>query len=82
MDFDTEWQVKLGNAEQIFPQDFFLDFELMLVAGVLVVAASAAGEVGAGRRDAVRGRLDYGVDSRAREASLLFGEGGFDFFSG
>jgi hypothetical protein len=54
----------------------------MLVAGVLVVAASAAGEVGAGRRNAVRGRLDYGVDSRAREASLLFGEGGFDFFSG
>ncbi len=81
MDFDFEWQVELGNTAQVFPQDFFLDFELMLVAGVLVVASAAAGEVRARGRDAVRGSLDYCVYSRAREGGLLLGESGVDFFS-
>ena len=75
-------RVQLGDPAQILSQDFLFDFELMLVAGVLVVAAAAAGEVRAGGLDAVRGRLDDGVNSRAREAGLLLGEGSLDFFSG
>lgn len=82
MDFDVEGQIQLGHAAQIFPQDFFFDFELMLVAGMLVVAAAAAREVGAGGRNAVRGRFEYGVNSSPREAGLLFGESSLDFFRG
>ena len=51
-------------------------------SGVLVVASAAAGEMRAGRRDAVRGRLDDGGGLSAREAGLFFGDGGVDFFSG
>jgi hypothetical protein len=82
VDFDVEGQVDFGDAAQVFPQDFFLDFELMLVAGVLVMTSAAAGEVGARGRDAVWRRLDDGVDSRAGEAGFLLGEGSLDFFSG
>jgi hypothetical protein len=73
---------ELGDAAQVLAQDFLLDFELMLVTGVLIVAASAAAEVGTGWLDAVRGRLYDCRSMGAGEAGLFFGDGCFDFFSG
>ena len=57
MDLNFAMQFKLGDAPQVLAQDFFLDFELMLVAGVLVVASATAAEMWARRRDAVRRRF-------------------------
>ena len=83
MNLNIERQLQFGRAPQSFAQNFFLDFELMFVAGVLVVASAAAAEVGAARLDAVRRRLDDRVGTlRAGEARLLLGEGGLNFFSG
>ena len=82
MNLDVERQFQLGDATQALAQDFFLDLELVLVGRVLVVASAAAGEVRAGRQDAVRRRLDDRVGLRPREARLLLGEGGLDFFIG
>ena len=47
-------QFELGDAPQVLAQDFFLDLELVLVAGVLIMASAAAGEIWTGWRDAVR----------------------------
>jgi hypothetical protein len=49
---------------------------------VLIVASAAAGEMRAGRRDAVRGGLDDCFGLCTGEAGLFFGECGFDVFSG
>ena len=54
MQLNFALQFELGDAAQVLVEDFFLDFELMIVAGVLVVASAAAGEMRAGRRNAVR----------------------------
>jgi len=58
MDLNSAWQFEPGDAPQIFEQNLFFDFELVLVAGVLIVASAALGEVRAGRRDAVRRGLN------------------------
>ena len=71
MQLNFALQFELGDAVQIFAQNLFLDFELMLVGGVLVVASAATGEIGAGRRDAVRRGFDYGVGVGASEAGFL-----------
>jgi hypothetical protein len=82
MDLNFAFEFELGDAAQVLAQDFFLDFELMVVGGVLVVASAAAGEVWAGRLGAVQRGLYYFAGLGAGEAGLLFGDGGFDFFSG
>jgi len=46
-------EFQLGNAPQVFPQNGGFDFELILVAGMLVVAASTAAEVRTSRLVAV-----------------------------
>ena len=50
MHLNLALEFKLGDAPQVLAQNFFLDFELMLVAGVLVVAASTAREIRTRRR--------------------------------
>jgi len=80
MNFDVELQVQLCGAEQALAEDFFLDRKLVFVAGVLVVASAAAGKVRAGRRHAVWRGLDDRVGVGAREARLLLGERGLNFF--
>ena len=75
-------QFDLGDAAQVLAQDFFLDLELLLVAGVLVVASAAAAEMWTRRQDAVRRRLYDGSGLRTGEAGLFLGDCGFDFFSG
>ena len=82
MNVDLMIEIKLRRAAKRFTQDLLFDFELMFIAGVLVVAAAALAEIGAGGRNAMRGRLDDRISFGAREAGLMFGEGSFDFFSG
>jgi len=74
MYLDLTRQFKLGNPAQILAQDFFLDLELMFVAGVLVLASAATPEVGTAGLDAVRRGLKDTLNSGAREAGLLFRE--------
>ncbi len=59
MDLNFALQFELGDAPQVLAQDFFLDFELMLVGGVLILASTAAGEVRTWRPHAMRRRLYY-----------------------
>jgi len=80
MDLDIDWQLQLGRSPQGFAQDFFLDFELMFVAGVLVVATAAWAEVGTAGLDALRGRRDDLIGTGACKAGLLLGKRGVNFF--
>lgn len=75
-------QFELGYAAQVLAQYFFLDLELALVGGVLVVAATAASKIGTSRLDSVRRRLYDCRGAGASEAGLLFGNRGFYLFSG
>jgi len=45
MHLDFALQFELGDAAQILAQDLFFYFELMFVAGVLVVASAAPSEI-------------------------------------
>ena len=80
LNFTREFE--FGDAAKILAQDFFFDFELMLVSGVLVVAPATAAEVRAWRRDAMRRGLDDGVGASASEAGLFFGDLCVNFFFG
>jgi hypothetical protein len=82
MQLNFALEFELGDAAQVLAQDFFLDLELVLVAGVLVMASAATSEMWAGRRDAVRRRFQNRLDLRTGEAGFFFGECGFDLFSG
>lgn len=82
MQLNLTLQFELGDAAQIFAQDFFLDVELMLVGGVLVVASAAEGEIGTGWRHAVRGGLKDFRGMGSGEAGFHFGQRGLDFLSG
>ena len=54
MHLNLAFEFKLGDTPQVLAQDFFLDLELVFVAGMLVVASSTAAEVCTGRLNAVR----------------------------
>jgi hypothetical protein len=82
MYIDVKGQLKLGCSSQALSQDFFLDFELMIVGGVLVVASAAAAKMWTGRRNAMRRRLDDGVGLRSRKTRFLFDEGRLNFLTG
>jgi len=78
LDFAIEFDP--GDAPQVFAHDFLLDFQLMLVGGVLVVASAAMAEMRTRWRDAMRGRFYDGPGVGACVAGLFFGERGVDFF--
>ena len=82
MHLDFGLQFELGDTAQILAQDFFLDFELIFVAGVLVVASAAAAEIFTVWPNPMRRTFDDRFRVRASEARLFFGEHRFDFFSG
>lgn len=82
MDFDFAWQFELSDAAQVLTQDFFFDFELMLISGVLVMASAATAEMWTWRRNPLERRLDDRRSLGTGEAGLFLGEGGFDFLSG
>lgn len=81
MHLNVKWQFQLGCAAQALAQNFFFDFQLMLVPGVLVVAAAATGVVLATRLDAVCGGLDDGFTCGPCKSRLLLGDGRFNFLS-
>ena len=82
MHLDFALQFELGDAPQILAQDFFFDFELVFVAGVLVVASATAAEVFTVWLNPMRRSFHDGFRVCASEARLFFGERRFDFFSG
>ena len=82
MDLDFGLEFELGDAPQVLAQDFFFDFELLVVGGVLVMASATKAKVWARRRDSVVGRLNDCGGMRAGKAGFFLGEGGFDFLSG
>ena len=82
MNLEFALQFNFGHAAQVLAQNFFLDLELMLVAGVLIMASAAAVEVWARWRDPMRGRLHNCFGVCACESGLLFCESRLDLFSG
>lgn len=82
MHLDFALQFELGDAAQILLENFFLDFELMIVGGVLIVASAASAEIFALGLDAVRRSFDERFRARTSEARFFFCDRRFDFFSG
>ncbi len=74
-------QLQLRHAPQIFFQDGNFDFQLMFVAGVLVVASATAFEVTTVRRNSCRRRFEQLVEPRPRESFLLLDERRFYLFA-
>ena len=81
MDLDI-LQLHLRHAPQILPQNIDFESKLMLISGVLVVAASAPAEIGTGRRDPRGGRSKDVFDSRAGKTFFLLDERGLDSLPG
>ena len=79
--FNLGRELELGPAAQVLKQNFFFDFELMLVAGVLVVTSAAVGEILTLWLDALCRWLDNTLESCAREALLARRDHCFNFFA-
>lgn len=82
MDDQFGFQLQLGDAAKIFPQYRSFDFQLMLVTGVLIVAASAGLEIRTIGLDSLRRWLQDFFCVGARESRLFFYEFRLHFFSG
>ena len=82
MHFNIVLEFKLGDAPEVFTQDVSLNFQLMFVAGVLVMASAAPDEVRTPRLHPVRKSVDYGFGFGSGEAGLLLSQGGLNLFSG
>lgn len=82
MHFDLKQQFKLGQATQALAQDFFLDLQLVLVAGMLVVAPATTEKILTGWRDTVGGWLNDLISLRSCKSRFLLGESSLDFLSG
>ena len=73
-------QFNPGDAPQIFAENFCLDLQLVIVAGVLVLTSPAAFVIRTRGRNPVRRRLHDPRDVRPREPRFFLGERGVDFF--
>ena len=74
-------QFQLGDTPQIFLENVGLDFDLMLVAGVLIMTPATALKVGAGWINPLsRGLQDF-LGARPGEPRLFFGQRRFNRFS-
>lgn len=82
MDLNLNRQLEFRGAPKRLAKNLTLDFELMLVAGVLVMTAATAAEVGAAGLDAGLRGFENGIGVRTSKPGLLLGNGGFDFFTG
>ncbi len=71
-------QFELRDATEVLLQDGGFNLELMRVASVLVMAASAFTEVRAFRRDAQGRSLQDVIDASTGEATFLFEQRSFD----
>ena len=81
MNLQFRVELELGDAAKVFPQNGGFDLELMLIAGVLVVAATAASEVRASRLDALWRRRDNLLSPDTRKARFLFEQDRIDPFA-
>lgn len=81
MNLDLRQRFELRGAAEGFAQNFLLDFKLMFVVGMLIMAAPAAREIRAGGRNALGRRLDNRFGVGACESRLLLFDRGFDFFA-
>ncbi len=81
MHVDPALQLKLGDASKALAQDFFLDLNLMLVAGVLVLASTATFIVGTAGLDAMGRGFEDCLSGGAGEAGLLLGEVRLNFLA-
>ena len=71
MHLDSHFQLQLGRSPQRFAQYLLLDFQLMMIAGMLILTSAARTEIRAGRLHAVgRGRNDR-ASLGPRETRLL-----------
>lgn len=80
MDLDVHREFQFRGTFQGFPQDLFLDFQLMFVVDVLIVAAAAWPEIWAFRFDPMSGCFDYSLESSAHEPRFTLNDRCFDFF--
>lgn len=78
MDDQLARQFQLRNAPQVFLENGRLDFQLMFVAGVLVVASTAAREIRTSWINAGGRRFENLLDSSSRKSGSLFDEGSVD----
>ena len=74
-------EFQLGNAAKVLLKHSRLDFQLMPVVGVLIVATATAAKVRAMRLDAMRRGLENLIGSGARKAGFIFEQGRFNFFA-
>jgi hypothetical protein len=82
MQLDFTVQFQLGDATEVFDQNFFFDFQLMVVGGVLIVASSASPKVRARWRDAMWRGIYNRARAGARKARFLSEKRGLNFFPG
>ena len=73
MNLNLDWQVKPGSAAKSLAQDFMLDLKLVLITGVLVMAATALREVWTRGLSPMRGRFDDAIGVGAGKAGFLLG---------
>ena len=78
MDAQFRIQFQLGDAAQIFLQNGGFDLQLMFVAGVLIMAASAALKIRARRLGAPWRSCDDPLGACSNKARLLLEQAGFD----
>ena len=81
MNRDLRFQLQLGNAAKSLFQDRGLDLQLMLVAGVLVMAAATATEVRTAGLYPLGGSLQNRLSTAPCKASLLFEQRSLDSFA-
>ena len=80
MNLNFRLQLELGDTAQVLAQNFALDFELVIVVSVLIVASATARKIGARRRCSMRRRLHDFDGAGADETGLLVSQAGFDLF--
>lgn len=80
MRLDFASRLEFCDAAKILQQNCFLDFELVIIGGVLILAAAAASEVGAPGLHTMWRRLQDGLHAGSRKTALLLTYAGFNFF--
>ena len=81
MDLDLDREFQLRRPPQRLSQNLLLDFELLLVVDVLVVAASALLEVWTAGLNPMRRCFSEVLHLGSGESGFLLGNAGFDFLS-
>lgn len=81
MDLNLTGQIELGYAPQCLAKNFFLDFKLMFVVRVLIVAPSTNAKVGATGQHAMSGGPHDVIGRGSRKPRLLLDKRGLNLLS-